>query len=96
MRVGDYGNVIRVTIKEDGAIKDISSATTKQYRLIRPDGEEFVVTAAFLTDGTDGKLAYTITSGLLTKPGAWQIQALLTYSAAYLQSSIGRFSVEKN
>jgi hypothetical protein len=97
MRQGDYGGIIRVTVKEDGAVKDISTATTKQFRLIRPtDKVESIVTATFTSDGTDGKLQYTVASGLLSKKGAWRIQVLLTYASGYIQSAIGQFPVEGN
>lgn len=97
MRQGDYGGIIRITIKERGAVKDISTATTKQFRFIRPDGVELpAVTAVFTNSGTDGKLQFTVTSGMLSKAGPWQVQVLLTYAAAYLQSKIGTFQVEKN
>lgn len=97
MRQGDYGGVIRVTVKEAGAIKDISGYTTRQFRLIRPtDKAEFIKTATFTSDGTDGKLQYTVESGLLSKKGAWRVQVLLTSGSAYVQSSIGQFPVEGN
>jgi hypothetical protein len=98
MRVGDYGGVLRITVKEDGAVKDISGFTTaKQLRLIKPDRTtETTVTATFTTDGTDGKLQYTIPSGFLTHKGHYRVQVLLTSGSAYLQSSIGSFPVEGN
>jgi hypothetical protein len=97
MQVGDYGGIIRVTIKEDGAVKNISTATTKQFRFIRPDNVELpAVTAVFTTDGSDGKLQFTVTQGMLSKHGPWKIQALLTYASSYQQSKIDTFPVEKN
>ncbi len=97
MRQGDYGGIIRVRVREDGAVKDVSGYTTRQFRLIRPtDKVETIVTATFTTDGTDGLLQYTVASGLLSKKGAWRIQVLLTSASAYVQSSIGQFPVEGN
>lgn len=98
MRVGDYGGVLRITVKEDGAVKDISGFTTaKQFRLIRPDKVELpLVTASFTSDGTDGKLQYTFPSGTLSKKGPWRVQVLLTSGSQFVQSKIGSFPVEGN
>jgi hypothetical protein len=80
----EYGSVIEIVVeKRGGAPQDISAATTKNFLLWRPKASGTVVeavAAAFVTDGTDGKLDYTIASGILDVVGSWQVQCELIYS----------------
>lgn len=63
----------------DGTAVDISSATTKELRFIRPDDSKFEFAASFKTDGTDGYLRWTPTEGQIRAGdgGEWKVRAYL-------------------
>ena len=100
--LGAIGVKITITIVEcdDAGVEtvvDISAATTMEIHYKKPDGS--VVgspwTAAFETDGTDGKLSYTTGSGDLDVAGWWQVQGrVVTPAPQDYRSCIGRFKVE--
>ena len=77
MRYGDEGTVIRVTVTEGGAAFDCSTATVKVLRFRKPDGSVASVTASFYTNGTDGIVQYTTTTGDLDQVGKWTGQVYL-------------------
>ncbi len=69
--VGDTPTII-VTIKDqDGAVVNVSGASSKQIHLKSPNGSIFPKAATFTTSGTDGKIQTTLASTDLNKPGAW-------------------------
>lgn len=75
VRVGDVGTVITLTVYEDGAVKDISSATDLQILIKKPSGELLEKEATFSTDGTDGQLTYTTESDGWTEEGFYEVRA---------------------
>lgn len=81
LHVGDIGSIIRVTVTEAGVALDISSATTKQIKLMRPDGTSVTKTAVFTTDGTDGQLQYATMANDLNLSGLWWAQPYLVMPA---------------
>lgn len=74
IHVGDIGTLLRGTVKENGVVVDISSATAKKFKLKPPDGPSIVVDASFETNGTDGVLVYRTMDGDLSVSGMWRIQ----------------------
>lgn len=66
-KIGDTGSVLVVTVKEDGAAVNISSATGKRFIFRPPQGAPIVKDATFTTTGTDGKLQYTFEASFLKK-----------------------------
>ncbi len=105
IHVGDIGTVFEVTLKDEGnspEIVDISTATTKELLFKAPSGTTLTKTAAFTTDGTDGKLEYTTTSATdLMMEGNWQIQAHIILGSASPKdaewhSDIGSFRCHPN
>ena len=57
---GDIGTVFELTIKDtDEAVIDVSTAAVKYIYFQDPTGARRRKTAAFTTDGTDGKIQYT-------------------------------------
>lgn len=97
IRISDIGTVFSGTIKDNNnAIVDISGATTKQIILLKPNGTVIQEAASFVTDGTDGKLSYTIQSGDLNICGIWQIQWKIVLSDGTWYSDIHSFKVYSN
>lgn len=88
MHNGDFGTVITVTIIEDGAAVDISAATAHKFILTRPDGSYINPVAVFKTDGTDGKLQYTLVSGDLNQAGKYSLQAKVTFASGTYYSEV--------
>lgn len=66
-------NVI-LTMKEDGVVVNLASVTTKEIVFRKPDGTTVTKSAAFVTDGADGKIKYATESGFLDQTGVWELQ----------------------
>jgi hypothetical protein len=66
--------VIERTIKDqDGVIVNLAGATVKKFRFKPSGGTLFVRDGNLSTDGTDGKMRYTLTDSE-TVEGSWQMQ----------------------
>lgn len=80
IHLGDVGTTLKIRFIEDdtGAVVDISGATTRQIILAPPRGARSVKTAAFTTDGTDGYIEYSTTSGDLNIAGKWVMQGFVS------------------
>lgn len=102
IHVGDIGTIIEVTIKDGASVLDISSFTTKQFIFKRPDNTTVTKNASFSTDGSDGKLRYTIVSGDLNQQGLgntdnpWKLQVYLATVTNNWRSDIISFDVYGN
>lgn len=88
--VGSYGTLNSVTLKDfDGAIQNVSGYTGNKYVTFRsPDAKKTITcTASFFTDGSDGILTWSFSSGSpLDRAGIWESQAELTCSSALAKS----------
>jgi hypothetical protein len=96
-RKGAIGVKIDVTVLEDDAAVDLSSASTKNYIIEKPDGTIVTWAAGFVTTGTNGQLRYTTLSGDLNQAGRYKLQVDLVFSGSYDgPTDIGAFVVEEN
>jgi len=87
---GDVGTIFRLTIKDTaGAAIDVSTASVKYIYFQDPSGVKTQKTAAFYTDGTDGKIQYTTVAGDIDEVGTWMVQG-------YVETSLGKFWTEKD
>ena len=85
----DIGTIFRLTIVDTaGAAINVSMATVKYIYFQKPDGTKKKKTAAFYTDGSDGKIQYTTVSGDIDQAGLWQVQG-------YVETSSGKFFTVK-
>lgn len=96
MHVGDVGTIIEVTLYDGGAVVNLSSATLKQFILTKPDATVVTKTAAFSSDGSDGKLRYTTIAGDLDAKGSWHLQVYVEMPTGKWKSDIQEFQVEPN
>lgn len=96
VHVDDIGTVFVVTLMDGDAVVDINGATTKSLKFGKPDQTSITKTAAFTTDGTDGKLQYTTLANDLDAMGQWQIQAYVVLPTGTWHSDIGEFAVYDN
>lgn len=91
------GVAIEKTItNQDGAVVDVSSATTKNIVLKKPSGSLLTKAASLVTDGTDGKIQYVTISGDLDETGRWEVQADIDVSSYDGRDTISAFRVRKN
>jgi hypothetical protein len=92
----DIGTRFQVTIMDGSSVVDVSTATTKQIILRKPDETNLTKDASFYTDGTDGIITYTTTEGDLDVAGVWQIQAYIIIGSNKWHTDIGTFRVYPN
>jgi hypothetical protein len=81
VHVDDYGFDITLTLSQEGVAEDISTYSTLQIILEKPDGTEVTKTAVFVTDGTDGQIKYAVETGVLDTAGQWYIWAVVSIAA---------------
>ena len=97
-----YGYKLEFTIQQWNEITsaweaaDISSFTTLQFIIERPDSTKVTKTAAFETDGTDGILSATLTEAdnVFTQKGYYKVQGILATAIQYFPTSIYGFDVD--
>lgn len=97
-----YGYRLRGTVEEWDedddvwAPIDISSFTTKEFKIKKPDGTLVTIPADFETDGEDGVLIYIIPSGstLFNQVGFYDWQAILANAAQYFPTEIQGFKID--
>ena len=91
----EFGWIGRLTLKQDGPAVDISSYTTKEMFLVDPDGvASSAKTAIFDSDGTDGKLKYTILTSEIDAVGNWNVFARIKKANVELTSAPLEFRVK--
>ena len=93
----DVGAILDVTVLDNDEPMDVSTATTKQIILKKPDGTTIEYDADFYTDGTDGIIQYTTETNDLDIAGVWFIQAYLVFgSTVEFHTEKAFFIVEPN
>ena len=91
--LNDVGTRFEVTTKDDGIVVDISGATTKQILFKKPSGSLLTKNGDFTTDGTDGKLEYSVITDDLNEVGVWKIQTKIILGGGVWSSEIEMFEV---
>ncbi len=98
-QLNDKGIDIEVTFVDanDSALT-VSGASTKQLKLLSPNASSpTTVTADFKTDGSDGILKYTTTSGTLNVVGTWRVQGYVVLATGFTgHTAVGTFDVNDN
>lgn len=91
------GVAIKATIIEDDVAVDVSAVSTKELVFRKPAGTIVTKSAAFVTDGLDGKVQYVTESGFLDAIGAWEVQAYVVFPGGFNgRSDIQSFEVREN
>jgi len=99
IHVDDIGTKVLVTVKDDTAAVDVSGATAggaKQIIIKKPTKDTMTKTAVFNSDGTDGKIYYTIVSGDFDEAGTYKIQGKVVISDGTFYTDIQSFKVHRN
>jgi len=95
----DVGSVFDITMhdRRTGLVKPIDDVAVKQIRFEKPDGVDFVVTASFSTNGTDGRMKHTWIAGQLNVTGMWKAQGYVEWATGLkLSSTVIEFMVYDN
>ena len=99
MQLDSIGVAIIIPIvDQDGAIVDVSEATSKEILLKKPDKARTVLTktAIFVTDGIDGLIQYITVADDIDMTGIWEAQADIAIPGFDGGSVISRFKVNRN
>jgi hypothetical protein len=96
IHVGDIGTILTVTFQDAAVAVDISGATTKEIWLKDPAGATVKSAGTFVTDGTDGKLAYTSIAATFGSAGDWQIQGYVVLAGGTWHTDVSDFEVFAN
>ena len=92
----DVGTQFLVTVKDGSSAVNISSATTKQLIIKKPSGTKLTKTAAYSTDGTDGKIYYNTVVDDLDEAGTYKLQGKVVISDGTFYTDITTFKVHRN
>lgn len=92
----DIGTRLVVTVLDDGSAVDISTATSLQIILRKPDNTVLTKSAVIYNNGSDGKMAYTTVDGDLDTLGNYKIQGKVEIDGGTYYTSLGSFKVHCN
>lgn len=95
IHLGDYGFVGRLTLTEDGTAVNISTYTTKEFVIEKPDETTMTVDADFATNGTDGILEYVFADGDIDQAGLWTVRAIIEKTGVHISSAKHKFAVQE-
>jgi hypothetical protein len=87
--------ILMVTDCDPNVAMDISSSSTVEIVLQRPDGTSVTKTATLRAGGTDGVLYITTDAADLTMSGTYSIQAQVVMPDWAGSSLIGEFEVQE-
>jgi hypothetical protein len=94
------GSTLTVTLtvrrKKDNSIVDVSGATTQEITIRGPHASKTVMTSAYVTDGTDGKITATFPPANVVAVGPWNAQGRVVIPAGTHPTSIIDFEVLEN
>lgn len=98
IHVNDVGTRFKVTIKDDGTVVDISTATLLQLNFRKPSDEKVIRTASTLSDGSalSGVIYYDSVVGDLDEIGNYKIQGKVTFPSGTFFTDIHTFKVHCN
>lgn len=78
INMNDSGYDIVVRFVYNGKVFDISTFQSGKIILTSPSGIEKSYPANLYTDGTDGKIFYTVQGNEFNESGVWEIKAQVT------------------
>ena len=99
--VNDIGTIFRVTIYDTtstggSVIADVSGASAITYTFKRPNGTTFSRTGTFTSDGTDGKMQYSVVTDDFDEAGSYKLQGKVVISDGTFYTDIHTFKVHRN
>ena len=96
IHMNDVGTKFLVTVTDGTSAVDISSATTKQLIFQKPSGTKLTKATAFTSDGTDGKMQYSIASDDFDEARSYKLQGKVVISDGTFYTDIHTFKVHRN
>jgi hypothetical protein len=87
------GVKLRWTVLDNGETLDVSTAGSKQVKLVKPDGTQVVKPLTNITDGTDGRVEYVVEAGVLNIAGTYRWQLYVAINPWSDHSSKGTLVV---
>lgn len=81
IHAGDVGITFTATIKDGGAVVDLTGVLSTTFIFNPPGGAAISKAASLVTDGSDGMINYTSESGLFTVPGSWTLQTKVVFAS---------------
>lgn len=96
IHAGDVGTKLIVTVKDNGSVVDISSASVLSIFIKKPNGTILSRSGTLETDGTDGKMYYIVSAGDLDVAGNYKIQGQVALSSGTFSTSTATFKVQCN
>ena len=96
IHVNDVGTQFLVTVTDGSSAVNISSATTKELIIKKPSGTKLTKATSFTSDGTDGKMQYSIASDDLDEAGSYKLQGKVVISDGTFYTDIHTFKVHRN
>jgi hypothetical protein len=97
IHMNDIGTQFILTIKDqDGNIVDLSTCLSKSVIFQKPDLSSHTKAATFVTNGSDGKIYYTATSGDIEQDGFWRIQGRVEFATGIWSTNTTQFIVYPN
>jgi hypothetical protein len=102
--MGDSGTInigdtveFRITVKKDPTTPlNLGGASLLQMIFMKPDNSKFVRAAILVTDGSDGKMKYKVSSSELDMKGWWKLQGYIELASDKLHTQIAEFEVFDN
>lgn len=98
-RVGDQGvRTIVQVIDSAGQPVNLRDATKLLIKFLKPSGDTYDAIASFLTNGFDGRIYFTSTSGAppFDEFGTWFVQVEAAINSVQQSTKWGSFNVEQN
>ncbi len=100
IRKGDVGTIIRWTAWDDAGAVNISIATVKQVKIIKPNGTKVIWPLSFSSskldkgDGTDGRVEYITVTGDSDQKGTYKWQLYFNLVSWNGSGNAGTYLVE--
>ena len=96
IHINDVGTKFLVTVTDGTTAVDISSATTKQLIFQKPSGTKLTKATVFTSDGTDGKMQYSVVTDDFDEAGSYKLQGKVVISDGTFYTDIHTFKVHRN
>ena len=85
----DYGCILRLLVVDsDGDAVNLKETESTYILLYKPDDTSLTKDATFTTDGSDGKIQYTVKEKVLDIVGTWSIQGYIVFKEKRLLRKI--------
>lgn len=97
IHVGDTGTRITLVLQDQGSALDVSSASTLECKLTRPDGTSVDnITLSLTTSGADGSVFFLSLVSHFTLAGYYKLQAHIVDSPGDWHSNVLELRVWPN